>query len=122
MSELVPRFYAFNAYYYAFYDKSFVTSIILKDISNAEAIYSDPVYGMSNSETLFLWFQAAPFLSSSEQPTLYAKLESYFGLSRTQMNQIYNKGSSLYMIYQYVHYQIRTEYLFTTPDFSDDQL
>ena len=122
ISELITRFYAFNAYYYAFNDKTFVTQVILNGISNADTIYTDPVYGMDTSQKLFLWFQAAPFITSSQQAGTYSKLQQHFSLTDANMDQIFSVTSTIFMVYQYVHYQIKTYYLFTTDTFSSEQM
>jgi hypothetical protein len=40
MTELINRFYAFNAYYYGFNDETFVMDSVLYGIPNPESIYT----------------------------------------------------------------------------------
>ena len=53
MTQLVERLCAFNAYYHIFNDKSLVMNSVLNakafTPAEAEAIYSDTVYGMDTA-------------------------------------------------------------------------
>ena len=57
-TELMSRFYAYNAYYYGFYDQDFVLNSVLSGIPDAESIYTDSVFGLDSSSKIYLWVEA----------------------------------------------------------------
>ena len=59
-SNMLTRYYSYNAFFYMFNDYSSVRQGVLADLSDADAttVYNDPLYGMSTITTLNTWVAA----------------------------------------------------------------
>lgn len=51
--ELMNRYFAYNSYYYGFNDEKFVNENVLKNIPNANKIYSDSLYGLNTVSGIY---------------------------------------------------------------------
>lgn len=74
-SNMLYRYYSYNAFYYMFNDYSLVRAGVLGDLSDADAatVYNDDLYGMSNITPLTYWVFANQGIGTS-----YADIQTYY--------------------------------------------
>ena len=60
-SEMVTRYYTYNAYNWFFYDDNLVAEGVLAGLnpSDVPTVYSDPFLGMNTIPTLLHWVETA---------------------------------------------------------------
>ena len=108
--DMIYTFYAYNAYYYMFYDEAMVKEGVLNlKVVNAtmqDKIYKDPVFGMDSTSKLTNWFIAKIEGNSS---STYSDIMTKFGLNDDQMNQIIGNRTIIGQVMNQIQNTILTD-------------
>jgi hypothetical protein len=100
-SNMLARFYAYNAYEYLFIDETLVLEGVLAGMPPAQAntVYNEPNLGMNSVEKLTFWVEANIGGSSSYAWNFIVTYYAKEGIDMTPyMDQICGKQSILQMI------------------------